>query len=404
MSKKKSKKTAKLQRTTAQDIEELLSTEPPKISMVTGSAVKSNNNSSSGVDPERHKIMSDEKIKFVWSRESNVIHDKSCECVKKIGIKNLRTSGAYNIHKKQCPYCKEIAYIRAGGDFAQKDKYIEFFDRINMDEDLIERLFINDAAQTSIFDNMLTVTMRGETWKIKALEDRKARVELLFNNFEIKDGGRIICDGFHRVKIGISIVEALEIMETYEWNEHRDNLVIKTKIDRVVISLRRIRGKLRKRIEIIKGFKNTIGEHAIYYVDGDNKPQERIVGIEHLSENDRVKIFCANNASYFHDCRRREELLEKCSCKVSFISIKAGADAVDFAIGMDAYNKCMTNPGQHIYLLSGDKHFTVIKQQIEAMAYKKTKIMHLNTIEQAYKRDERYRYKGIWNCWIGGKK
>ena len=35
------------------------------------------------------------------------------------------------------------------------------------------------------------------------------------------------------------------------------------------------------------------------------------------------------------------------------------------------------------------------------MANKKTKVMHLNSIEQAYRRDERERFKGVWGCWIG---
>lgn len=210
----------------------------------------------------------------------------------------------------------------------------------------------------------------------------------------------MLYDGFHRVKTGISAAEALEIMETYEWNHHSNHITARKLLDRVVVTYRKIKQNVLKKRNIFKGLQQSLGGYATYYVDGDNKPQERIVGIESLSKNDRVMIFCADGASYFHDYRKREELLEKCRCKVSFIPIKPGADAVDFAIGMDAYYKCMSEPGQRIYLLSGDKHFTVIKQQIDAMANKKIRVMHLNSIEQAHRKDERHRFKEAWDCWL----
>lgn len=185
MSKKTSKKRSKKKRTTVQDIEELLSAQPPKISMITGNA-GSSETCPAGETLERHKIMSNEKIKFVWSRESNVIHDKSCELARKISVKNLKTSETYDASRKQCPHCRITSYIRSGGGYSERDEYLEFFKHINMDEDLMRRLFILDDARTQIFDDVMTVKLKGDTWKIRAMDDKSHCVELLFHNFEIK--------------------------------------------------------------------------------------------------------------------------------------------------------------------------------------------------------------------------
>ena len=401
MSKKKAKKKSKIKRTTAQDVEELLAGAPPKISMITGAKQKKEKKTPAAEIMSRHRIMSDEKIKFIWSKDSDVIHDKNCEHARKIGLKNLCASETYLPKKRQCPFCREMAYIRASGEYADRYMYLRFFKRANIDEDMMRRLLIDNDVETQIFNNVLTVKLNGDTWKIKALDDEKYSVELLCNNFEVRNGIRTVYEGFHRVKTGISIEEALDIMETYNWQEHSTALSLKRIVDKASAWSQRTKRNIRKRISVIKSFRNFVSKRAVYYVDGDNSPQERIIGIEKLTRRDRVKIFCASDGSYFHDPKRREELKEICDCRISFIPIKPGSNAVDFAIGMDAYYKCMSDPGCHIYLLSGDRHFTVIKQQIEAMAHKKTSVMHLNTIEQAYKKDEKYKFKGIWSCWKG---
>ena len=44
---------------------------------------------------ERHRIMSDQKIKYLYSRQANVIHDKHCSCAKYIPDEDLLWSEDY---------------------------------------------------------------------------------------------------------------------------------------------------------------------------------------------------------------------------------------------------------------------------------------------------------------------
>lgn len=47
---------------------------------------------SDAIDMSRQKMLSNEKVKYVYAAGDNVIHDKSCDYVKKIPTKNLCTS------------------------------------------------------------------------------------------------------------------------------------------------------------------------------------------------------------------------------------------------------------------------------------------------------------------------
>jgi len=169
-------------------------------------------------------------------------------------------------------------------------------------------------------------------------------------------------------------------------------------------TLFKIKNRLQRRINVLKSIRYRFVRNAVYYIDGDNNPLKRLVGIEKLPAGDIVKIFCAEDSSYFRDYKRREELKQRCSCSLKFIPVKPGPDAVDFAIGMDAYGVCLKDPGSRIYLLSSDRHFRVISQQLRAMTHNSNTVWHMETISDAYIKDESLKFKGIWSYWGKNKK
>ncbi len=400
MSKKKSKKKTKRTYTAVQDIEKLLAAEPPAFSVITGAAGCHKNK----IDTEeaaRQRMRSDESISFAWCKGSSIIHDKTCDLINKANIYKIQTSGTYDSSMKQCPHCMAKAYLRAGGNVSEKSTYMKFFERTDIDGALMRRLFINDNAKTQISSNVLTVIMNEDTWKLKALDDRNRSVELLQNEFEIKNGKRIFADGFHIVRTGMSAEEAFRFMERYDWKKHRIRDAVKKCFNAVSGKFDILRNKFGKRLDMLRERMDLSCGGALYYVDGDNTPKERINGIENLTSRDIVKIFYAEGSSCYDDVTRQEELIERCECSISFISVEPGSNAVDFAIAMDAYHRCMTAPGCHIYLLSADRHFTVIKKQIQAMADCRTEVMHLGSVAEAHRSYERQCSGGIRSCWPG---
>ena len=82
---------------------------------------------------ERHRIMSDQKIKYLYSRQANVIHDKHCSCAKYIPDEDLLWSEDYVSELEPCSECMIQAYVSAGAkDPKEIEKYRAFFEKARM--------------------------------------------------------------------------------------------------------------------------------------------------------------------------------------------------------------------------------------------------------------------------------
>ena len=123
-----------------------------------------------------------------------------------------------------------------------------------------------------------------------------------------------------------------------------------------------------------------------FYVDGDNCPGTRTVGISKLKKNDIVKVFYASNNKHFCQENVREDLINSCRGKVEFISVKPDANAVDFAIAVNIAKDCGSDKtGTPICMVSVDKHFDIVKCQLNAI-YNNIVVNRVETIEEGIMR------------------
>ncbi len=349
-------------------IDQLLAMKPPEISVMTGEE-KFKPLQPETSDSGRHRILSNENVKYVYSKGGNTLHDKSCKYVAGITNHNFRVSNKYLPAKRQCPDCAIKAYIRAGGNAADKNDYMSFFERVGLNENMIRHIYIVMKAKTSIFTNVLTIEVRGEKWKIKAHNDKDILVDLLHSNFEVKNNERVDSDGYHVVKADISMKEAINVMQNYAWKEHASKIKLSEKLESVKCKRQTVIQVIRRKILSLLGIGKISTKHAIYYVDGDNCPGERTKGIEELGARDIVKIFYAKNNTYYRSACKRRALKESSKCKVLLIPVNPDPDAVDFAIGIDVLTK------------------------------NKAVVTHVETIGEAKGHDNRIGYNRMWDCW-----
>lgn len=104
-----------------------------------------------------------------------------------------------------------------------------------------------------------------------------------------------------------------------------------------------------------------------FYVDGDNAPKQNIHGIEKLDVADEVVIFYANNNPYYAHPVHQDDVRSRCKCPIQFISVKAGNNAVDFAVAMYTIKHYLCNEHEvsdMLFMISGDEHFEIIKRQL----------------------------------------
>ena len=103
---------------------------------------------------------------------------------------------------------------------------------------------------------------------------------------------------------------------------------------------------------------------AIYYVDGDNSPKERIRGIEWLRETDTVRIYYACNNTFYPLQKNQKQIECQTKAKVQFISVPAGKNAVDFAVAVNVSISIANGEKELIFLVSEDSDFQMITNLI----------------------------------------
>lgn len=171
---------------------------------------------------KRHRIMSDQKIKYLDSKKSNVIHDKHCSCTKDIADEDLGWSEEYRIDLKPCSECKLQAYVASGAkDPKDIELYLHFFEKVRMTDTQVKNIFIDNKMKTRITSDSLTVWHIEDTWRIKALP-KKGQVQLLHNNYvKRKNGIREFVQGFHIQNdacADTNVRYALSVIKKYEYN------------------------------------------------------------------------------------------------------------------------------------------------------------------------------------------
>ena len=177
---------------------------------------------------ERHRIMSNPQIKYLYSRQDDIIHDKHCTCAKCIPDEDLLWSEDYVSGLKPCSDCMIQAYISAGAkDSKEIEKYLNFFEKAKMSIDQIRNVYIENGMKTRISMDTMTVWHKADTWRIQCLP-KKGRVVLYHNNYVVrKKGVREFTQGFHVQSPACSdtdISYALSIIKNYEYKPEESAL------------------------------------------------------------------------------------------------------------------------------------------------------------------------------------
>lgn len=86
------------------------------------------------------RMMSDETVKYLYSKNGGCLHDKSCPVARDIPDEELCCSKDYLPNISQCPLCAVKAYLRLGAkDFYNYPLYEKLFQRMRFTPALHER-------------------------------------------------------------------------------------------------------------------------------------------------------------------------------------------------------------------------------------------------------------------------
>lgn len=170
----------------------------------------------------RARILSDPKIKYLYSDKDHILHDKSCADAKNIPDEELTGLTEFKTDMKLCCNCAEKAIVRNGAaDMKQYGEYNLFFIKAHLRNRLVRKLYIDQGAKTELVGKVMNIAVHEDKWKLVLQED--GGVKLLHNNYRRnRDGSRSMGSGYHEQWIGRLITGemALEYICAYSWEKH----------------------------------------------------------------------------------------------------------------------------------------------------------------------------------------
>ncbi len=172
--------------------------------------------------PYRQRIMSDETVKYLYSKSSGVFHDKSCPEALKIPDEELCCSKEYLTEIPQCPLCAIKAYVRLGAkDLYNFHRYERLFDRMRFDPALIRQMYIQKGLKTFAGSNGLTIWGKEDSWRLEFREDSD-KTRLMHNNYHpLPDGTRVFTKGYHVQVDPVTPQYALSVIAEYTYEAHK---------------------------------------------------------------------------------------------------------------------------------------------------------------------------------------
>lgn len=175
----------------------------------------------------RQRILSDERVKYLYDIEDNIIHDKSCKLARSIPDERLLYGNRYDNTKQKCTECGVTAFLREGAkDFDAVKKYKELFEQMHLHDGIAREIYIEKKMKSRAGTDGITFWYQDDSWKIKPI-DRQGNVQLWHNNYrQLAGGQREFLAGYHLQftnSDSISLRTALNTIETYSYESHIQN-------------------------------------------------------------------------------------------------------------------------------------------------------------------------------------
>lgn len=171
----------------------------------------------------RANALEDSRIRFVYAKNDNFVHDKSCKQVEKIKYWNFGAAEKLPEGRELCPCCKRQIYIRNAIKTNTKRFlwYIHFFKKGRVSTKAIEKYLGSGNAELHMYSvNELQIKYGEDTWIIQM--DKEGSCTLRHNNYVmVNERERYITSGFHAQNhCPTYLTGVLAYIAGYDWKKH----------------------------------------------------------------------------------------------------------------------------------------------------------------------------------------
>lgn len=175
---------------------------------------------------KRASALEDNRIRFVYAKSDNFVHDKSCVLVDKIKYWDFGALEELPADRELCPQCKKKLYIRNAikSDTKRFAWYLRFFEKGRVSNRVLEQFLCNNDVKLHM-DSMdeLIVKCNEDTWHIKM--NTQGTYTLYHNNYVmVSEEERYITTGLHVQKHHPPYLPGiLAYIAGYDWQKHLES-------------------------------------------------------------------------------------------------------------------------------------------------------------------------------------
>ena len=172
---------------------------------------------------KRASAMEDNRMRFVYAKSDEYVHDKSCYMVEKIEYWDFGAIAELPKDREFCPYCKRRILIRNAikCDTKKFAWYQRFFEKGRISNHVLEEFLYgtNVKLHMDTIDELI-VKCNEDIWQIKI--NSQGIYSLYHNNYVmVSDEERYITSGFHAQKYHPPYLSGiLAYIQAYDWKKH----------------------------------------------------------------------------------------------------------------------------------------------------------------------------------------
>lgn len=170
----------------------------------------------------RMDLLSNQSMKYAYSKSECIYHDRSCGKVHGIPNSQFEMTKQFSDSYIWCSACYRAAVIRCGiqNDGKLFEHYIRFFKSVRADTQLLHFLIVEHHAQLWIIsDSVMEFKVKEDYWRVS---QREGNLVLLHNDYRIDHrGNRVLEKSFHiQFENAKSFRSCVNYMLQYSWAAH----------------------------------------------------------------------------------------------------------------------------------------------------------------------------------------
>lgn len=177
---------------------------------------------------KREILLRNRQVRYIYSSENHVFHDRDCPCVKDISDENFNVSETIPEGGAFCKVCFRRTILRVAmleEDLKRLETCVKLVDMFGAKDKDLKTLIVEYKAKLyKVEPNAIYVKVKDDKWFVR---ESQGRLQLFHNNYiPVGCGQRTMSAGFHLQLECNDFGHIVKCICGYSWEEHAKKSIL----------------------------------------------------------------------------------------------------------------------------------------------------------------------------------